>query len=133
MENYNFVLIIEDDMGRMRLCRETFRELNPPPQVTEVDNLSDALKALRDRKYDFYFCDCDFPLVPKTEDPKFNPKKGAFFDFYERLSVVHPDANVVVCSNLYENVRRAKDLGLTAYLKGEKSLYEIITGKSIDF
>lgn len=126
---YESVLIVEDDSCRMRLIRDAFRHISPQPQITGVDNLADATKAALEKRYGLYFCDCDFPLVPKSEDPRFKAKTGAFFDFYESLIQVHPNPNVIVCSNFSENIKRAREMGLTAYLKGEKTLHEIITGE----
>jgi DNA-binding NtrC family response regulator len=126
--SYKSVLIIEDDNGRMRLCKDAFSRVSPDTEVTAVDNLSDALRSIEDKKYSLYFCDCDFY---EAHDYSRKPKKGAFFDFYKKLKEIHQDAKVIVCSNLEENVKKARELGLSAHLKGSIFLGDIASGKAV--
>lgn len=124
---YLTILAIEDDAGRMRLYHQLLPIVSPGTQLTGVDNVSNALKAIRETRYDFYICDCDFPLVSHGENPQREIIRGAFFDYiYTELIQLHPSANIEVCSHLEKNLERARGLGLSAHLKGKISIRDLL-------
>jgi len=120
---YLSVLIIEDDFGQMNIYKDIFDRLSPETKITGVDNLSSAKKAIKNKEYELYICDCDFPTSDRGMR---KPKKGAFFDFYKTLKDTHKTANIIVLSHLGENVNKAKELGLNACMKGSFSIEDLI-------
>jgi CheY-like chemotaxis protein len=86
------VLIVEADSSWRYVYKSQVYKANG--NVTAVDNLDSALRAVKKQKYDLYITGDNYPQsLAKREE------SGICFKFYEELKKLHPEALVLLISD----------------------------------
>ncbi|MEK6860151.1 MAG: hypothetical protein AABX54_05045 [Nanoarchaeota archaeon] len=75
--------------------------------------MEDALNAVRERRFDLYVCDGDFP----ASSYKIKPVQDAFFTFYEQLILYHTQPNLILMTINDDNLVRARNMGIECFSK----------------
>jgi DNA-binding NarL/FixJ family response regulator len=113
-------LILEDSPEWGEIFKELLAE-TPYKEVEISTNLEEGLAKARKTKFGLYVCDGDFPLSPR----EIQMYEGAFFKFYEGLTGIVTNPNLVLVTINERNLVRARAMGIDCYSK-ENSFDELI-------
>lgn len=105
-------LIVDDDVALSHMLSRCLTLWGWP--VDEASRVSAALDFFKDCSYDLVICDVDLP-----------DGDGIFLS--SALLKVRPSLSVIVVSGNPENLERAREAGLTAYLRKPFALDELRT------
>ena len=106
----NKILYVEDKLSLFGLMRNILRNY----ELTNANNLEDALSIIKQSDFDIYISDGRYP-----------PRKGekesseAWKKFYESLKEMKGTVPFILFSGDFAAIEEAKSLGIKAFVKGE--------------